>query len=108
MVNDLLYFILRASISASLSDREAFIEKVSAVIEQKMHQDPESAKHLSNQIAGAMEGLSGTLLLQQLFAPKRDKKLNQTLDNLSEAIEKLNSLLEEADLSGVSSQTDPS
>ncbi len=108
MVNDLLYFILRASISASLSDREAFIEKVSAVIEHKMHQDPEAAKHLSNQIAGAMEGVSGTLLLQQLFAPKRDKKLNQTLDNLSEAIEKLNSLLEEADLSGASSQTDPS
>ena len=45
-----------------------------------------------------MEGLNGTLLLQQLFIPKRDKKLNKTLDELTIAVEKLNTLLEEAGL----------
>ena len=106
MVRDVLYLILRASITASLSDREAFIEKVSKVIEQKMHQDPQAARHLSDQIAGAMEGLSGTLLLQQLLSPRRDKKLNRTLDQLTEAVEKLNTLLEEAGLPGSSSQSE--
>lgn len=98
MTNDLLYFLLRASITASLSNREVFIEKVSKIIEQRMDRDPESARHLSDQIAGVMEGLNGSLLLEQLFRPRRDKKLNQTLDNLNEAIEKLNTLLEESGL----------
>lgn len=98
MASDLLYLLLRASITASLSDRDAFIEKVSKIIEQHTHQDPEAARHLSDQLAGMMEGLNSTLLLQQLFKPRRDKKLNQTLDQLTLAVEKLNLLLEEAGL----------
>ncbi len=94
MAKDLLFLLLRASITASLSDRETFIEKVSGIIEHKMHRDPKSAR----QLAGIMEGLNGTLLLQQLFIPKRDKKLNKTLDELTIAVEKLNTLLEEAGL----------
>lgn len=108
MTRDLLYLLLRASITASISDREAFIENVSKVIEHKMHRDPESARYLSDQIAGAMEGLSETLLLQQLFAPKKDKKLNKKLDELTIAVEKLNSLLEEAGLPDtLTSKADP-
>ncbi len=98
MAKDLLFLLLRASITASLSDRETFIEKVSGIIEHKMHRDPKSARQLSNQLAGIMEGLNGTLLLQQLFIPKRDKKLNKTLDDITIAVEKLNTLLEEAGL----------
>ena len=96
MTNDLLYLLLRASINASLSDRDAFIEKVSKIIEQQTHKDPESARRLSDHIAGAMEGLNSTLLLRQLFTPRRDKKLTQTLDQLTTAVEKLNALLEDA------------
>ena len=58
MTNDLLYLLLRASINASLSDRDAFIEKVSKIIEQQTHKDPEAARRLSDHIAGAMEGLN--------------------------------------------------
>ena len=47
-------------------------------------------------IAGAMEGLNSTLLLRQLFTPRRDKKLTQTLDQLTTAVEKLNALLEDS------------
>ena len=72
MTNDLLYLLLRASINASLSDRDAFIEKVSKIIEQQTHKDPEAARRLSDHIAGAMEGLNSTLLLRQLFTPRRD------------------------------------
>lgn len=106
MVSDLLYMIMRASITASLSDRETFIEKVSQIIEQKMHQDPEAARHLSDQIAGAMEGLSGTLLLHQLFAPRQDKKLDKTLNQLTLAVERLNTLLDEAGLSEHTTQSE--
>lgn len=98
MAKDLLYFLLRASITASLCDREAFIEKVSGVISHKMHRNPQSARHIGEQIAGAMEELNGALLLHELFVPKRDKKLNKTLDELTTAVEKLNALLEEAGL----------
>ena len=45
---------------------------------------------------GAMEGLNSTLLLRQLFTPRRDKKLTQTLDQLTTAVEKLNALLEDS------------
>ena len=82
MTNDLLYLLLRASINASLSDRDAFIEKVSKIIEQQTHKDPEAARRLSDHIAGAMEGLNSTLLLRQLFTPRRDK-LNALLEDAS-------------------------
>lgn len=48
MTSDLLYLLLRASITASLSDRDAFIEKVAKIIEQKTHRDPASARHISD------------------------------------------------------------
>lgn len=106
MTNDILYLILRASISASLSDRDAFIEKISKIIEHRIHKDPEEARRISDNIAGAMEGLNTTLLLRQMFTPRRDKKLNQTLDQLTVAVEKLNSLLEEAEISPKTSNPD--
>lgn len=99
MTTDILYLLIRAALTASLSDRETFIQRVAHVIEQHTHKDPETAKYISDQVAKAMEGLNDTLLIQQLFMPKRDKKLNKTLDQLTLAVEKLNTLLEEAGLS---------
>ena len=62
MTNDLLYLLLRASFYASLCDRDAFIEKVSKIIEQQTHKDPEAALRLSDHKAVAMEWLNSTLL----------------------------------------------
>lgn len=98
MTNDILYFLLRASISTSLSNREAFINKVAQLIEQHTQENPENARHISDSIANVMESLNSTLLLEQLFKPRRDKKLNATLDSLTSAVEKLNTLLKEAGL----------
>ncbi len=106
MTNDLFYFLLRASITASLSNREAFIDKVSKVIEHQTNQQPEAARMLSDYIAGAMEGLNDTLLLQQLFKPRRDKQSDRALGQLTSAIEKLNALLEEAGFSAEPSKSE--
>lgn len=95
-MNDIIFLLLRASISASLSDREAFIDRLAEIIEAKTGRDEEAARKLSDSIAGAMEGLNGTLLLQQLFSSHHDKKLNKSIDNLTEAIEKLSTILEAA------------
>lgn len=95
-MNDIIFLLLRASISASLSDREAFIDRLAEIIEAKTGRDEEAARKLSDSIAGAMEGLNGTLLLQQLFSSRHDKKLNKSIDNLTEAIEKLSTILEAA------------
>lgn len=93
-MNDILFMLIRASLTASLSDRDAFIERVAQIIEAQTGKDEEAARKLSNTIAGAMEGLNGTLLLQQLFGARHDKKLNKNLDSLTQAIEKLSSILE--------------
>lgn len=95
-MNDIIFMLLRASISASLSDREAFIDRLAEIIEARTGRDEEAARKLSDHIAGVMEGLNGTLLLQQLLRPRSDKKLNQSLNGLTEAIEKLSTILEEA------------
>ena len=105
-MNDIIFLLLRASISASLSDREAFIDRLAEIIEVKTGRDEEAARKLSDSIAGAMEGLNGTLLLQQLFSSRHDKKLNKSIDNLTEAIEKLSTILEAAGQPVTSSNND--
>lgn len=95
-MNDILFTLLRASITASLSDREAFINRLAEIIEAKTGKDEDAARNLSDHIAKAMEGLNGTLLLQQLFDSGHDKNLTKSLDNLSLSIEKLTSILKEA------------
>lgn len=105
-MNDILFMLLRASITASLSDREAFIDRLAEIIEAKTGKDEEAARKLSDHIAGAMEGLNSTLFLQQLFNSGHDKNLNQSLDNLSLSIEKLTSILEEAGHPAPPSNTD--
>ena len=105
-MNDIIFLLLRASISASLSDREAFIDRLAEIIEAKTGRDEEAAHKLSDSIAGAMEGLNGTLLLQQLFSSRHDKKLNKSIDNLTEAIEKLSTILEAAGQPATSSNND--
>lgn len=105
-MNDIIFLLLRASISTSLSDRAAFIDRLAEIIETHTGRDEEAARKLSDNIAGAMEGLNGTLLLQQLFRPHHDKKLNKSIDSLTEAIEKLRAILEAAEQPAASSNND--
>lgn len=98
MTKNTLYLLLRACITASLSKREEFIDKVSKVIERYVFRDPETAREISSRIADALERINTALLMQLLFNPPKEPKADDTLNRLSSAIEKLNGLLEEASL----------
>lgn len=95
-MNKLLNTMLRCSISASMSDRDAFIERIAQVIEQKVGTDSQTAQQIGDTIAVAMESIDEQLLIDQLLNPQPDsnKDLEKRLDRLTEAIEKLNANIE--------------
>lgn len=93
-MNKLLNVILRTSIAASMSDREAFTEKISKVVEDKIGADPESAKKLSDNLALAMDSINDQLLIEQLFSPADNSELETKIDRLTESIDKLNNNIE--------------
>lgn len=93
-MNNIINLLLRASISASLSDREAFIDRVSQIIEDKIGKDPDAARQMSDNIASAMEGLNEQLVIEQLLHPKHDEELNKKIDRLTDAVEKLTGVVD--------------
>ncbi|MEG0499948.1 MAG: hypothetical protein RR550_02350, partial [Rikenellaceae bacterium] len=60
-MNKLLNMLLRSSISASMTDREAFTDKMAQLLEDKIGKDPEAAERLSGQLAAAMENINEQL-----------------------------------------------
>lgn len=96
-MNKFLNTILRSSIAASLSDREALTERLAKVIEDKIGSDPETAKEFGDKIATAMESIDEQLLIDQILNPQPDnntKELAEKLDRLTLAIDRLNANLE--------------
>lgn len=94
-MNKLLNLLLRSSISASLSDREAFTGKVAEIIEQKTGKDPEAAQKLSDNLATAMDNINEQLLFDQIFNPQPDNRaLEEKIDKLSSSIDRLNDNIE--------------
>lgn len=93
-MNNIINLLLRASISASLSDREAFVERVSRIMEEQIGKDPEAARSMGDNIASAMEGVNEQLLIQQLLKPQTDTELAKKVDRLTEAVEKLTTVVE--------------
>lgn len=94
-MNRFVNSLLRSSISASLSDRDSFVEKISAIIQEKVGSDPEQARSISDKIATAMEQIDHELLINQILSPdKNEDKLIQKIDALTESINKLNESIE--------------
>ncbi len=93
-MNSLLNLLLRASITVSLSDREAFIDQVAQIIENKIGKDPDSARNIGSRIAAAMDGLNEQLLIEQLLRPEEDNVLHRKIDRLSETVERLTQTVE--------------
>lgn len=90
-MNKLFNTLLRTSISASMSDREAFTDRVAKVVEEKIGTDTDMAKKVSDTLAVAMDSINDQLLLDQLFKPStEDKVLEEKIDKLTEAIDRLN------------------
>lgn len=86
--------LLRAALSASLSDREAFVDRVSKLMEERIGKDPESARRMSDNLATAMEGMNEQLFIEQLFSSGQDNDLNKKVDKLTVAVERLTEVVE--------------
>lgn len=94
-MNKLFNALLRTSISASMSDREAFTDKMAQVVEDKIGTNPDMAKKVSDTLAVAMDSINEQLLFDQLFRPSSDdKELEAKIDKLTEAIDRLNNNIE--------------
>lgn len=94
-MNKLLNMLLRSSISASMSDREAFTDKVAQILEDKIGNDPEIAQKVSEHLTSAMENINEQLLFDQIFNPgSENKALEEKLDKLTQSIDKLNGNIE--------------
>lgn len=94
-MNKLFNALLRTSISASMSDREAFTDRIAKVVEEKIGTDPELAKKMSDTLAVAMDSVNEQLFLDQLLRPSSDDKaLEEKIDKLTAAIDRLNTNIE--------------
>lgn len=101
-MNKLINMLLRSSISASMTDREAFTDKVAQMIEDKIGNDPDAAQKMSETLAAAMESVNEQLLIDQIFSPPAENKnLEEKIDKLTLAIEKLNSNIEKLTENGI-------
>lgn len=101
-MNKLINMLLRSSISASMTDREAFTDKVAQIIEDKIGNDPDAAQKMSETLAAAMESVNEQLLIDQIFSPPAENKnLEEKIDKLTLAIEKLNSNIEKLTENGI-------
>lgn len=101
-MNKLLNMLLRSSISASMSDREAFTDKIAQIIENKMGTDPEAAQKMSDNLASAMDSINEQLLFDQLFNPTSEtKELENKIEKLTTSIDRLNSNIEKLIENGI-------
>lgn len=101
-MNKLLNMLLRSSISASMTDRDAFTDKVAQMIEEKIGKDPEAAQKMSERLTAAVESMNDQLLIDQFFNPEPENKaLEEKIERLNASIEKLNSNIEKLIENGI-------
>lgn len=90
--------IMRLMLTIGLSERELFIDKVSALISKKMDADPQRSEHIAESILRMAESLKDELLLRQLFAENHEpasgnQELIDKIDQLNRTLEELNKTL---------------
>lgn len=95
-MNSTMNLLLRAAIAAAASDREKFVDKVSSLIEDKAGTSPETAENIAGGIDQLVDLLDQQLLIEQLTGKSSasTEELEQKIDRLTEAINKLNDNLE--------------
>lgn len=97
-MNNTMNLLLRAAISAAASDREKFVNRVSSMIEEKAGTSPETASNIAGNVDRLVDMLDQQLLLDQLTGTGRGgaetTALEQKIDRLTEAIDRLNTNLE--------------
>lgn len=101
-MNKLLNMLLRSSISASITDREVFTDRVAQMIEEKIGDDPEAAQRMSERLAASVDSLNEQSLLNELFAPDTDNRaLEEKIERLTVSIDKLNANIEKLIENGI-------
>ena len=99
--------LLRLALTVGLTEREAFVDKVSEVIARKTSADPRYGERLAEGVLAAVEALRDELLLRQAFArssqresgreerPAEYRELIARIDRLNRTLEELNRTLNE-------------
>lgn len=95
-MNSTMNILLRAAIAAAASDREKFIEKVGAMIEDKVGASPETAEKVAGGVDQLVDMLDQQLFFQQLSnaSGSDTAELEKKIDRLTESIDRLNATLE--------------
>lgn len=89
--------LIRTVISASLMERETFVDKVSQLIADKMNADPDNSRLAVENIANLLDALKDELFMQQLVnGPKGcdNDKLAATLSQLNDTLTEINRTLQ--------------
>ncbi|MTK54004.1 hypothetical protein [Paludibacter sp.] len=95
-MNSALNLLLRLGIATSMQDREAVIDRISSVLEDKMGTDPDKAQKVGEKVLAGIEGLKDQLSIEQIISSlsRNDDAIEKRLDELTEAINKLNANVE--------------
>ncbi|MEG0795638.1 MAG: hypothetical protein RR397_03885 [Odoribacter sp.] len=97
MNTEILYLLLRTSLTATLSDREAFINRVAALITQHTDRNPAAARQLGNHVAVLLAALKTSLPPRPADTATDDKQLAHTLRRLADTLERLDRRLADND-----------
>ena len=94
--------LLRLALTVGLTEREAFVDKVSEVIARKTSADPRYGERLAEGVLAAVEALRDELLLRQAFARSSQRESGREerpaeYGELIDRIDRLNRTLEELD-----------
>ena len=95
-MNSALNLLLRLGIATSMQDRNAVIDRISSVLEEKMGTDPEQAQKVGERVLTGLEGLKDQLSIEQIISSLsgNDDAIEKRLDELTEAVNRLNANVE--------------
>lgn len=98
-MKDIYTNLLRLALAAGLTQRELFIEKVSAFLSEKTDSSPENGERIAAGLVSLAESLKDELFLREIFAAQSrcgfrsgrhpgqpDEELNETLRELTAAL----------------------
>ena len=94
-MNAFINHLLRAGITIGLHDREAFIDKFSQLLKDRVNK-PEDLEKLGESLLEGMENVKNQLTLEQIFsnaASEGNKDLTNSINKLPEAVNELNQTL---------------
>lgn len=100
-MNNTLNLLLRTAITATLEDREAFIEKFSSILTQITDMEPEKANKAGEKMSMGLQAFRDELQMENLWKGRstdnRDEiqKTREKIEQLSKEIESIKAKLEE-------------